>query len=200
MSTMTLLVNLASQNIQCAIDWLRDATIGQEDHDSCTQPFFMGSHDKTFDPSQIVEDSAYTQRVHRLADRVQLPSLLRYVYVLLGSPTREFTHKGWTWLSLDKVEKHLEALGTEGQNKVCDVAIQYIGMGHIYVLSIDTETGNAFRRNDGGGNGYERTDHWNFIKAFDPSTKPECQGDFEGYVNLSVTNPDAPGQKPVNQW
>lgn len=183
-----------------ALEWLRQAEIGQEDHDSCQQPFFLESRDEEFNPATITGNSAFTQQVHTMADEVKLPQLLRCAYLLLGSSSREFQYKGWTWLSVDKMLARKREYEKVGQTRVFDLAIQYIGMGHVYVLTLDTQTGRVFRRNDGGGNGYERDDYWKFIQSFDPATLIERQARLEDYVELSVSNPEAPGQKSVNSW
>ena len=40
--------------------------------------------------------------------------------------------------------------------KICDLAIDYYGLGHIMVLSWNIATKTFIIRRDGGSNGYER--------------------------------------------
>ena len=52
------------------------------------------------------------------------------------------------------------------QKKLCDIAIHYLGMGHITVLTYDIKLEKFFFRRDGGSNGYEREINWDFIKNY----------------------------------
>ena len=56
-----------------------------------------------------------------------------------------------------------------------DIAIQYAGMGHIEVLTMDKDTKEFFVRSDGGSNDFEREDYFEKYKTM----KPTESGDYE---------------------
>ena len=46
------------------------------------------------------------------------------------------------------------------QKNVFDIGFQYIGLGHIEVLSCDLTNHLLFKRRDGGSNGWDREDNY----------------------------------------
>ena len=47
-----------------------------------------------------------------------------------------------------------------------DIALTYIGMGHILLISYYPTKNNFFFRRDGGSNGYDREEYYNKYKNF----------------------------------
>lgn len=82
-------------------------------------------------------------------------------------PSTEEVYAGSTTiLSWEEVQKRRQIAVREGtENDFYDVAIEYVGMGRVMVLSVDGE-GGAHLRVDGGANGYERLE--NFHKSLHP--------------------------------
>ena len=60
-----------------------------------------------------------------------------------------------------------------GQDKVFDVAYEYIGMGHIRVLACDLTTHSLFYHNSGGSNGWDREENFQELIKKDPSDEPQ---------------------------
>ena len=96
---------------------------------------------------------------------------LKNMYRIIGNPYVEYYFGDWILQSLMNVQDRLNIMLQEGNMNVVDFAIRYIGMGHIVVCSYDPSDGKIFFRRDGGSNGYERFDRWNFIKSYKPEVK-----------------------------
>lgn len=169
-------------NLQTAIDWLETAKIGQKDHISQDEPFFYISHDTDANPLTLCTDLAFTNRIVTLTNQVNLPSILQYAYLILGSEDREFTLHEWTFMSIKTIENRLDVYHKGGQHQVCDLAHRYMGMGHIEVITLDIETGLVFLRHDGGSSDWDRHPNWEFIRDFDPATSRDRQATLETLV------------------
>ena len=87
----------------------------------------------------------------------------------MPSARAEFTVRGWTFMSLKKIQDRLGLYAQHGQTRVCDVAIHYEGMGHFRVMCIDNATGLCFQRLDGGANDWDRQHHWDLARRLDPA-------------------------------
>lgn len=96
-----------------------------------------------------------------------MPTALKNMYKLIGNPNIEYYFGDWILMSLVNVQERSEVM--ENPN-VVDFAIRYAGMGHVVVCSYDPRDGKIFFRRDGGSNGYERNDRWNFIKSYQPES------------------------------
>ena len=93
------------------------------------------------------------------------------IYQIFAQPQKEIYLGEWTILSLEQALEIYKSYCNEGQKNVFDIGYRYIGMGHIVVCSYDPSDGKIFFRRDGGSNGYERFDRWNFIKSYKPEVK-----------------------------
>ena len=61
-------------------------------------------------------------------------------------------------------------------------------MGHVIVLSYHPNTSKFFMRHDGGANGYEREEHYNFYHNYNPETDMSTKGIFFDYeINKLIT-------------
>jgi hypothetical protein len=107
-------------------------------------------------------------RVQALAERLYLPPLVKYAYLHLSDPTREFTAQGWTWMGVDAVEARLELYEEHGQVRIADLAFRSVGMGYVEVLTLDRRTGGVMVRHDGGSNGWDRAANWQAALALQP--------------------------------
>lgn len=97
-----------------------------------------------------------------------MPPPLKTMYKIIGNPRIEYYFGEWVLTSLVTVQKRLDVMLREGNSHVVDFALRYAGMGHIVVCSYDPDDGKIFFRRDGGSNGYERVDRWNFIRTYSP--------------------------------
>ena len=140
-----------------SVQWVED--VGRAQHDSRRDaPFFLPDTDPGFSPT--APTAAYVKRVQDLAEQLYLPPMVKYAYLHLADPTREFRAQGWTWMGVDAVEARVSLYEQHGQPRIADLAFRYAGMGHVEVLTLDRITGGVFMRNDGGVNNWERTAGW----------------------------------------
>lgn len=159
-----------SHHARLAAQWLTDADIGKQGHDTSKTPFGLASVRDGVEPllSQRVAPE-HVARVQALARRASWPTLLAQAYQLLNDSKTEFTLHGWTFMSVHNIETRLQQYAQNGQLRLCDVAIRYEGMGHCRVLCVDTATGRWMQRMDGGSNGYEQNHNWNFACDLNPA-------------------------------
>ena len=96
-----------------------------------------------------------------------MPDLLQELYYEIPHMDTEFAINskhtiGYTFFSLNKLYKNIY-----DQNKFCDFAIKYCGMGHFEVVSWRYSDGKCFRRMMGGSNGYDSDYHEEWAKTID---------------------------------
>ena len=89
------------------------------------------------------------------ADKTNMPDLLQKLYYEISHMDTEFVINGkhtigYTFFSLNKLYKNIY-----DENKFCDFATKYCGMGHFEVVSWRYSDGKCFRRMMGGANGYD---------------------------------------------
>lgn len=137
--------------VQLILEILKGATISEEGYDSTQMPFFLAGDSQAFTPEH--------KDIPKLPDGVNRNLL--YLYQLIGNPDVEvmlLDRDGceWTILSLNKALDLYESYKAVGQTRVFDIAYRYLGLGHIEMVSCDTETHNLFYRRDGGSNGWDR--------------------------------------------
>ena len=147
-----------------SVRWLDQ--VGAAQHDSRDHPWFLGCTDPDFCPT--APSGAYVERVQALAERLHLPPLVKYAYLHLADPTREFTAQGWTWMGVDAVEQRVDLYEEREQLRIADLAFRSIGMGHVEVLTLDRATGEVMVRHDGGSNGWDRAANWQSALALQP--------------------------------
>ena len=147
-----------------AVRWLEDAAVGRVGHSSANSAFGLNAIDPLWGraPSRAIE-----HRIRRLAKRARWPPLVEAVYMAVGSAEREFIKDEWTFMAVDRIEERLALYALHGQARVCDLAVQYQGMGHFNVLCVDRHTGRMFVREDGGSNGWDVDRNWQFAKNLD---------------------------------
>ena len=130
-------------------------------------PFFIPESDESIVPEKMLniprtQTFDITPKINSSIDPV-----LKTIYEFIDSPNREFNYGIFTFFSLSEVKKRNTYFIENKQYDICDLAVSYYGMGHVVVLSWDTNNSCYFMRVDGGPNGYEREDNFNFIAKFD---------------------------------
>ena len=148
-----------------AARWLEASTVGTAGHVTTQTPFGIHSASTEEFVAGSAAGASSCGRVRELAEAWRWPHFLRAVYTVLGHSDREFTVHGWTFFSLDDIAQRRETYAAN--QRLCDVAARYEGMGHYVVLSVDTGTGKMLQRYDGGSNGYERDATFRFITSVD---------------------------------
>jgi hypothetical protein len=164
-----------SEIVQEAEKALRISKFSPHEADTSQVPFFIASIEKevTLQTLEMESTPEYRTEVNQLADKVNWSPLLRYIYLLLGSRDREFTYRGFTFLSLKKILDRQEEYTKAIQPRISDLALKYHGMGWVYLLALDTVTGKYFIRMDGGSSGWDRDANWKFYKNYDPLSRPD---------------------------
>ena len=178
-------------NLKLAEDVMIHSTFSVQDADSSQEPFFQFHPDTSVDYEKLCLEK--NPEHYRLVDSVSKdngwPVLLKYVYILLGAGNREFTYRGFTFLSLQKIQERQKIYHDVGQDKICDLAIKYHGMGWVHVLSLDRESGQYFVRMDGGSSDWDRDANWKFFKNYSPSSRPETlihQNEIFNHLNTEL--------------
>ena len=129
------------------------------ENSSTENPFFLSS---------IIESKDYqlTNNLLNEEDKIifnKLPKELRILYSKIGS-NHEYHHKsGLTFLTLSEIKRR-----EKSHNNFLDIAISYAGLGHVNVLGYHYESKKYFIRMDGGSNGYEREENYNYYKNYQP--------------------------------
>ena len=111
---------------------------------------------KTIETNQILETLTF------------IPIQLKNMYKIISNPNIEYYFGEWILMSLKKLKDRVDLMLQEGNLSVIDFGMRYCGMGHCVICSYDSTDGKIFFRRDGGSNGYERVDNWNFIKSYKP--------------------------------
>ena len=137
-------------------------------------------------------------KIEDFCKKVNIPDKLFHIYNLLDSTEREFVYHNFIFCTFDEVINKYKIYLENKQDKVCDIAYCYHGMGYFVVLTMNTTNGYFFFRIDGGSNDYDRLYNWNFIKECNPENfkdkmykiedafdiiKKEEVYDFKMYVN-----------------
>lgn len=131
--------------------------------------------------SPFFEKQAQLPNVPRVDDRVvqtPMPSVLRTLYAKYASNVefsraRTATAGEWVFLSETEMHDRWKAHATAGQTRMVDLAVSYIGMGHISVLAYDPKDDVVFMDVDGGSNPLDRHENTTRRNACDVSTRTD---------------------------
>lgn len=147
---MDTVINEYQKRIIHITSKLEDACMSVNNHQSTDEPFFSQDSNKVLFQCG---DKELPEMPINLNISVQL------LYKVIGDPDKEIYYKGWTIMKLSQCLRLYQSYVQEGQENVFDIGFQYVGLGHIRVLSCDLSTHQLFYRYDGGSNGYEREDN-----------------------------------------
>ncbi len=87
------------------------------------------------------------------------PEILK-LYEIIGYD-KEYNYKNYTFMTLNEIIER-----KNNYTNFYDIALTYIGMGHILLISYYPTKNNFFFRRDGGSNGYDREEYYNKYKNF----------------------------------
>ncbi len=121
--------------------------------------FFQNPETHKFESCGLNLPSKYI----KFMEEHNFPMKLKMFWLILGNPDDEIKTQGFTFMSLNQIVKD-----KNNYDSFLDLAIQYAGMGHVIVLSIDKTTGKLFIRRDGGSNGFERQAYYQYYKNKTP--------------------------------
>ena len=165
---MTIKIN----NIHCALNLLKQSKISVINSNCKLSPFFESIPDTTYNinyPIDIAIDKINkSTSIINHNKTINLPTKLLYMYCLLDSSNREINYNNFIFMSFNEIIDRYNLYKKNGQNKLCDLAIKYDGMGYIFVLTYNIYNGTFFFRRDGGSNDWERQTNWDFIKNYEP--------------------------------
>ena len=143
-------------------EFVQSGKKGAENYDSSMEPFM-----KTNEVSNG-EIDFNTSDVNKILEKLPLKGYLKTLYQIIGNKKIEYYFEKWILLSLDKVTYIYNNYSLKNQTKIIDFAVIYGGMGHCIVCSYVPKFDKIYFRHDGGSNGYERDDHFNFACNYNP--------------------------------
>ena len=156
----------------------KHAKLSTVDYDSTQEAFFCKNPSKDFEigyKSYIPRKSRRLQGLQPLTisnePQINIPdSLNRHIkllYNIIGAPDTEVYIGDWTILSLQKSMENYKKYCEDGQSNIFDIALIYVGMGHVKVVSCDLHTHLLFIRNDGGSNGWDHEANYKDLLNYD---------------------------------
>lgn len=148
------------------LEILKSATISSESYDSTQRAFFASNPETDLN---IISNENNKIENKEIIDLSMLPKGLNkniiLLYEMFNEKKKEIYLNNWTIISINKAIDSYNYYCENNQYNVFDIAYQYIGMGHIKVLSCDLTTHLLFVRPDGGSNGWDRDNNFkNLIK------------------------------------
>lgn len=75
---------------------------------------------------------------------------------------KEYQFKYYTFMTLNEIIER-----KNNYENFIDIALKYLGLGHILLISYHIKSNKFFFRMDGGSNGYDRENNYNKYKKFD---------------------------------
>lgn len=108
-----------------------------------------------------------SELLNELVEQHNFPLEFKLLYSKI-SDNHEIFYKNVIFLSLETIKKKFISYsnynnGNNGQTRFVDIAIMYHGMGYYYVLSWERNKKKCFIRIDGGSNGYDRSDNFEYF-------------------------------------
>lgn len=182
-SKYIILINMNEKfrkNCEHYVSFFKKGTVSSSDPDSVIEnPFFIseakdGNYINTNITSNISNEYKETFSKLGLSTRI--------LYSFIGE-NKEFFINDFTFLTLQQIHKRIN-----NYDYFYDIALKYAGMGHVIVLAYHPKTNKYFLRHDGGANGYERENYYNFYKNYNPANDNSIKGiffDFE--INKLIT-------------
>jgi len=154
---MSKFISQKTEQIRKVNNILKNARLSEDDHQSTSEPFFIGSKSQDFEIGH--------NTIPELPDN--LNRNFKTFYEIVGNPKKEVYINEWTIMSLDESLKRYKELCNNSQKNVFDIGYRYLGMGHIEMLSCNLYNHLLFRRRDGGSSGIEREYNYKKLLNFD---------------------------------
>ena len=146
----TKLIRQKTKQVESILEFLKDSRLSSENYDSTQEPFF--NKDKK---DEFIMNHKNLPKIPESLNRH-----IKVMYELICDPNKEVYIGEWTILSLNKSLQNYKQYCDDGQKNVFDIGFEYIGLGHIEVLSCDLTNHLLFKRRDGGSNGWDREDNY----------------------------------------
>lgn len=100
------------------------------------------------------------------------PEILK-LYEMIGYD-KEYQYKYYTFLSLNEIIKR-----KNNYTHIYDIALKYMGLGHVLVISYHLESERFIFRMDGGSNGWDREANYQRYKNFNLTNQDQNYSDEE---------------------
>ena len=153
------------------LEILKNARVSSDSYDSSQQPFFAPNPETELNITSTRNNENKNTEIRNteIIDLSMLPKGVNrniiLLYQIFNKKNKEIYLNNWTIMSINKAMEFYNYYCENNQHNVFDIAHQYIGMGHIRVLSCDLKTHLLFVRPDGGSNGFDREHNFtNLIK------------------------------------
>ena len=167
------------ESYKCISEFINKYGKASKEDSSCIKEYCFSKNTET-DESKI-NNFKLTETNNILESLEFIPIQLKNMYRIIGNPNIEYYFGEWILNSLINLKERLNIMLQEGNLNIVDFALRYVGMGHCIICSYDPSDGKIFFRRDGGSNGYERVDNWNFIKSYKPEV--EKKHNFSVWLN-----------------
>lgn len=142
------------KNIEKILTILMKGKISNESFNSLKEPFFRKDfYAKNFEINKKGIKTCPKGLNHNI----------KLIYDILGDPDKEIYLGNWTIMSLNSALESYKNYCENGQSRVFDIGFEYIGMGHIQLISCDLETHLLFYHMGGGSNGWDREENYKNI-------------------------------------
>ena len=163
------------------LEILKNARVSSDSYDSSQQPFFAPNPETELNITSTRNNENKNTEIRNteirnteirnteIIDLSMLPEGVNrniiLLYQIFNEKNKEIYLNNWTIMSINKAMEFYNYYCENNQSTIFDIAHQYIGMGHIRVLSCDLKTHLLFVRPDGGSNGFDREHNFtNLIK------------------------------------
>ena len=133
-------------HLQKILSVLEHSNISSTNYDSSNKAFFSGNIEGAFKMDNKQIEGVPTKLNRNILD----------IYKLLGDPEKEIYIGCWTIMSVKNAIERYKDLCNRNRSDIFDIGYQYMGMGHIKMISCDLNNHLLFYRPDGGSNGYDR--------------------------------------------
>lgn len=159
-------------------------------------PFFMiKSKDNIFDIMgniQLIKDKEnYSLMLDNSSINFSLDH--KMFYYIFKTADVQVIIKDFTFFSLSTINNDKDKY-----EYFIDIALSYIGMGHVYVISMLKDTGKLFLRHGGGSNGYEAKFNYEKFLHFKPL--PENLDkifDFSQVIKIVIERSNKQDKEPL---
>jgi hypothetical protein len=127
---------------------------------------------ESLDKSYNININEYIEQINKSKDiiefnkKLKLPNKILYIYCLLDSLDREFIYSNFIFISINNIIEQYNLYVFNNQTKICDIAITYLGLGYIIILTYDITTNRFFFRYDGDSNDSDIKFSYEFIKNY----------------------------------
>tara|TARA_Y100000389_G_scaffold44558_1_gene39264 strand:- start:531 stop:1121 length:591 start_codon:yes stop_codon:yes gene_type:complete len=136
-------------HLQKILSILHHSNISNANYDSSNKAFFSGNIESAF--------KMHNKPIEGVPNKVNRNIL--DIYKLLGDTEKEIYIGSWTIMSVKNAIERYKELCNLNRTDIFDIGYQYMGMGHIKMISCDLNNHLLFYRPDGGSNGYDREDN-----------------------------------------